>query len=65
MSGQNLGYDDNKGEWTCTYFYQKKGKILMLGFKACHQNSMTTIVFRNCDEKFLNKIKNMRVKNMI
>ena len=57
MDGQNLGYDDNKGEGTCAYFYQEKGKILMLGFEACHQNSMTTIVFRNRDEKFLYKIK--------
>ena len=35
----------------------------MLGFEGCHPSSMTTVIFKNRDEKFLNK-KNMRVKNV-
>lgn len=29
----------------------------MLGFEACHPNSMTIVIFMNRDEKFLSKMK--------
>lgn len=45
-------------------FIEKIRKTLMLGFKVCYPNSMTMVIFRDRDEKFLNKIikKNMRKK---
>lgn len=36
---------------------EKNGKMLMLRFKVCHPNSMTTVIFSNRDEKFFNKKK--------
>lgn len=40
-----------------TLIFIEKIKILTLEFEACHSNSMTTVVFRNREEKNFNKIK--------